>query len=1343
MRVYAFHLIIILLLGVYIFQPQIVLGLDGKSRQILIRLEEDEKSLKEKIIDTVLENAVMISANNSFTTCALSKSGGVKCWGFNYFGQLGDGTTINRTTPVDVVGLASDVTSISVNYSHSCVLTSSGGVKCWGDNSYGQLGDGTTTNSTSPVNVVGLKSGVAAISTGYRYTCALIESGGMKCWGSNGSGQLGDGTTNNRTTPVDVIGLTSGVAAISAGSFSNCALTSSGGVKCWGNNDFGQLGDGTTISRLIPVNVIDLAKGVAAISAGYRHTCALTSFGGVKCWGSNGFGELGNVTEADSTIPIDVTGLASGVAVISASGRYHTCALTSSGGVKCWGLNSDGQLGDGTNTLSNNPVDVVGMSSGVFAISVGAYHTCALANSGLKCWGNNQGGQLGIGWENIRTMPVDVIGLASGMTTIGTGSEHNCVLTSTTGMKCWGQNLSYQLGDGTTTYRLTPVDVIGLENGVTAIGAGEYHTCALTDSGVRCWGDNRFGQLGDGSLTSGVAGISLGSAHTCALTSSGGMKCWGLNSDGQLGDGTNTLSNSPVDVVGMSSGVFAISVGAYHTCALANSSGVKCWGYNSSSQVGDGTTTNRATPVDVDGLTSGVKAISAGRYHTCALTNSGGVKCWGDNSFGQVGDGTMINRATPVDVVGLPSGVLAISAGGFHTCALTNSGVKCWGGNSYGELGDGTTTSSSIPVDVVGLTSGVIKVSAGGYHTCIITNNGGVKCWGWNDYGQLGNGEASFSLLPMNVVGFDGGGTGDLTIGSVIPVQVVEGADLIKDKATAVRVVVNKTGSMPINNVQVRLSYERNIYFSFYVAESGNMDPNTHALVNNQSVYPLNFPAGDSSKSIYFFGSELTPTNTSFQASVTVDPGNVIAETDEANNNGISTAMVVRDTTWSGSLWPDFYPHYFRTDWGNAPFSNYNLFYQYSNWFVKNVFPIPSQRYSPNSSNSFIGDTSTYVGDDGRLSAYELGQWVEDTITLMWQSNPTADRFISVVPSGWFLVNTTQNFSTTVGLMSPDMPDLVISEARTPSRTNGASVVAHEFGHSYGLALGCEEYEDCNTSRMDDIGNYASRGLFVNERIPIQLPTPRNTYCFMGAYDDGAEYWIDWQDYNSLLTSHPVSIPTPNIQSVSSGAILAVGTINENDLVFLENWYVLPDADVEAIPSGPYTFRYLDNLNNILFEQSFDISFELDMGNANITIDETPFVIRIPNVQNVTKIQIMKETSQLAEKVVSPNAPAVNVISPNGGESYSDKIHIHWSGNDLDGDSLTYSVLISADNGMNWEPVVGNLSITNMEIQVQNFSTGSQYLVKITATDGFNTSNDVSDKVFTIQKGIFLPLVTR
>jgi alpha-tubulin suppressor-like RCC1 family protein len=356
---------------------------------------------------------------------------------------------------------SASATAITVGVTHACAVTVAGSAKCWGANASGQVGDGTWTERHVPRDVAGLGGGAAAISAGNAVTCAVTTAASAKCWGANFNGQVGDGTTVIRNKPVDVSGLSDGVTAISTGDGSSCALTTAGGVMCWGNNCCGQLGDGTSIDRHSPVQVSGLASGVTAIAANGGYTCALTSSGGVKCWGDNSHGQLGDGTTEERRTPADVSGLTSGVAAITVGG-LHTCALTSAGGVKCWGYNSAGALGDGSRTDRYSPVDVSGLSSGVVAIAAGFLHTCAVTSAqGVKCWGYNYFGQLGDGSTEDHLTPVDVSGLASGVVRLAANGQYSCALTSAGEIKCWGDNSNGQLGDGTRIGHHTPVSVVG------------------------------------------------------------------------------------------------------------------------------------------------------------------------------------------------------------------------------------------------------------------------------------------------------------------------------------------------------------------------------------------------------------------------------------------------------------------------------------------------------------------------------------------------------------------------------------------------------------------------------------------------------------------------------------------------------------------------------------------------------------------------------------------------------------------------------------------------------------------------------------------------------------------
>lgn len=350
---------------------------------------------------------IKITAGESHT-CVIMTAGAVKCWGRNNFGQLGDGTTTDRSEPVEVSGLSSGAIEITAGESHTCALTEAGGVKCWGLNSSGQLGDGTKTEKNVPTNVSELTSGAVSISAGGEHTCSLMDDGGVKCWGISYNG-----TITKKTTPEAVPGITGDAAEISAGYDYTCALMTSGGVKCWGRNYIGQLGDGTIDDRSDPDYVSGLDSGVKAISSGFNHACALMAAGDVKCWGRNNFGQLGDGTNTDRLQPIIVSGLASDLTAISA-GSVHTCALTSSGKIICWGRNYSGQLGDGTTTDRYEPVDVSELSNGGQEIWSGGLHTCALTSSDeLKCWGRNYYGQLGDGTTTDRNIPTDVSGLTN------------------------------------------------------------------------------------------------------------------------------------------------------------------------------------------------------------------------------------------------------------------------------------------------------------------------------------------------------------------------------------------------------------------------------------------------------------------------------------------------------------------------------------------------------------------------------------------------------------------------------------------------------------------------------------------------------------------------------------------------------------------------------------------------------------------------------------------------------------------------------------------------------------------------------------------------------------------
>ena len=393
--------------------------------------------------------------------------------------------------------------SISAGGDHTCALTTDGKIKCWGSGFYGQLGNGNTSNQSTPVDVhtstenQDSLSDIAAISTGFSHTCALTTDDKVKCWGDGRSGRLGDGNTSGKQpTPVDVHTSAdnqyslSDIAAISAGESHTCALTTlttGGNVKCWGSGNSGRLGDGSTFGQQsAPVDVHtsadnqDSLSDIAAISTGGSHTCALTIDGKVKCWGQGNYGQLGNKNTSIQSAPVDVHTSAdnqdslSDIAAISTGGN-HTCALTTDGKVKCWGAGSSGRLGDGNtsgkqsapvnvHTSSTNPDDSL---SDIAAIITGSYHTCALTTGGnVKCWGQGTYGQLGNKNTSVQSAPVNVHTSStnpdslSDIVTISSMGYHTCAITTNDNAKCWGKGGSGKLGNGNTINKLTPVDIL-------------------------------------------------------------------------------------------------------------------------------------------------------------------------------------------------------------------------------------------------------------------------------------------------------------------------------------------------------------------------------------------------------------------------------------------------------------------------------------------------------------------------------------------------------------------------------------------------------------------------------------------------------------------------------------------------------------------------------------------------------------------------------------------------------------------------------------------------------------------------------------------------------------------
>lgn len=339
-------------------------------------------------------------ASGGSHSCAITASKNVRCWGKGSGGQLGGGTTSEGASGVVQTLDVSDAIHIAAGYEHSCVIVRDGTVRCWGVNTNGRLGDGTRIPRSAPVAVSTVTNAVA-LALGSDHTCALLADKTVSCWGGNGSGQLGDGSKEDRLTPVKVMGLT-GVKTLAAGDSFTCATTEAKKVHCWGENGSGQVGVPAS-PEPVPLPTLLTMSDAEAVTAAGTHACA--SFGKTaSCWGSNLYGELGDGNADTTHLPVQVK--FPGDVVEIAAGSVHTCGVSGNGQIKCWGENPDGRFGNGTEDSNPEPrlADNTSVSTDATtrlptptALAVGGGHVCALVSTQVYCWGNDMFGQSGEG----------------------------------------------------------------------------------------------------------------------------------------------------------------------------------------------------------------------------------------------------------------------------------------------------------------------------------------------------------------------------------------------------------------------------------------------------------------------------------------------------------------------------------------------------------------------------------------------------------------------------------------------------------------------------------------------------------------------------------------------------------------------------------------------------------------------------------------------------------------------------------------------------------------------------------------------------------------------------------
>ncbi|MBI4815626.1 MAG: hypothetical protein HY791_05190 [Deltaproteobacteria bacterium] len=623
-----------------------------------------------------------LSAGEDFV-CALETSGKVRCWGKGDAGQLGGGvlTTTSEPTLVEL----DEAVAIESSSNHACALDARGRVLCWGSDAAGAVGTGEGKSISKPFVVsVGPARRVVV---GHEFTCALLLSGEVWCWGANRSMELGKSPAGPAPTLV-----LSDAIELAAGHAHACARLSSGDLHCWGGNEAGQLGRDTQGSPATPgSSALSSAQGrllagpavtcVAEadreprcggvllpgtpnptlgpirgkLARGFEHACAVSSEGHVSCWGWNGYGQVGTSTVALQVSPVQIPGLADVERVWA--GFDNTCVRTSSGQLSCFGKNRFQGFVDSTDRSWSTPRS---MSATFDELSFGSGHTCVRVGGTLGCFGSNSGGQLGVPSVSFSETLVPIAAAAGGHG-VTAGPQNTCAILADHRLACWGWNGYFQVGDGKETTAFEPVPILP---DMESAGIGDVHTCALAKSGdVLCWGYNNSGQLGLGRLGSSVqparvelpgpaVELAVGARHTCVRLADRSVYCSGINDDGMLGDGTQARRTAPTRVLEIND-ARALALGEKHSCILHESGEVSCFGSNAFGQLGNGRRGGSShSPAKVPGVSDAV-SISAGRAHTCVVSRSGRLSCWGFDSRGQLGIGSRTFFDTPVRVPGL------------------------------------------------------------------------------------------------------------------------------------------------------------------------------------------------------------------------------------------------------------------------------------------------------------------------------------------------------------------------------------------------------------------------------------------------------------------------------------------------------------------------------------------------------------------------------------------------------------------------------------------------------------------------------------------------------------------
>jgi len=611
------------------------------------------------------------------TSGAIDKNGRIWTWGSAGSGALGDNSVTNKSTPVSICGAVKTFCKIAAggtglgSVTFFIALDKNGRAWGWGTGISGSLGINSATNRSTPVSIVGAVKTFCQISSGIQYSLAIDKNGRLWAWGNNGNGSLGDNSVVSKLTPVSVLGAVKTfckiAATIGGTTGSSYGIDKNGRIWAWGTNTSGALGNNSTTNRSTPVSVCGAVKTFCAITAGLTFAVAIDNYGDAWAWGLITNGRLGIQYNTSISTPKSIQGANKTFCTIAGTmgGSFvnYGSAIDKNGRLWTWGNNSTGQLGINSITSQITPVSVCGAVKTFCKISNGASTSAAIDKNGrVWMWGSAASGALGDNSVTSKRTPISICGAVKTFCQISVGADYAYALDKNGRIWAWGSATDGKIGDNSITNKSTPVSICGAVKTFCQIAINVNNSSAAIDKNGRVWmwGRNTAGMLGDNSIVNrstpvSICGavktfckISVGNEHTAAIDKNGRAWAWGNNGAGNLGDGTGVSKSTPVSVLGAVKTFCEISVGDACTLALDKNGMVWGWGYNTSGQLGNNSTTSRLTPVSVCGAVKTFCKISAAYNATYAIDKNGKVWSWGRNTSDQLGQGVI--TLTPVRV---------------------------------------------------------------------------------------------------------------------------------------------------------------------------------------------------------------------------------------------------------------------------------------------------------------------------------------------------------------------------------------------------------------------------------------------------------------------------------------------------------------------------------------------------------------------------------------------------------------------------------------------------------------------------------------------------------------------